>query len=80
MSGLRAIEHPEGSLWSRLVCSRCNYRLERPGSPLPADLDRGCGLCGSPLRAVTTYKLAVLTTPREGRRRVAEVRRDDGDR
>jgi hypothetical protein len=46
-------------LWTRLKCGgpSCRYLREYPGQPRAADLD-ACGLCGSPVQAVTVYRIS----------------------
>jgi hypothetical protein len=44
--------------WTRLQCSRCAYAQERPGVPLPGDLEQPCQLCGAELGAVTVYAIS----------------------
>ncbi len=43
--------------WTELRCSRCKYRRQHPGRVEPVDLDAECKLCGSPLGAVTQFRL-----------------------
>ncbi|MEO8602479.1 MAG: hypothetical protein ABI629_07890 [bacterium] len=54
---LQAEESAE-RLFTRVKCSRCRYAQEKPGRPLPGDLDRMCALCGAPLSSVTTFCVA----------------------
>jgi len=50
--------------WCRFLCSRCSYRREAPGVPTGDDLDRPCFNCGSPLRAVTVFRVGGGERPR----------------
>ncbi len=52
--------------WTRLGCSRCPYRWEHPGPPEPGDLERVCGVCGSPLGAVTVFRALEAKTAPQG--------------